>query len=344
MSITLVFDLEKYPAFSRLSDPGQTIQSIVDKEHAIMEKQQNAFPTTHFNEMLDIIRKTSESSTCDIQRAMERMQGTNDRMQHSATEIRSTGEIVRSNVSELKHIGTTLMSTMSEFKAIQEALKELPILLSKSQTKGSVGEVCVSSFLKEILSPGDFTIESTSSASRSGDIRVTRRDFECMIDSKFYKQTVPKKEVEKLRRDMNERKVRCGVLLSLTSGVSGFKSVDMDVYTDEHDKLACILVLSDTKDKPERILVGMKMLELVWEFFMKKNPVSNSSLAIRDKSVSVLQNILDSSEDLRDLTKQYEKHKKVIFEGLSSFHEHLVKTVERHVARVQEKLNVFAES
>lgn len=69
MSITLVFDLEKYPAFSRLSNPAQTIQSIVDKEHAIMEKQQSAFPTTHFNEMLDIIRKTSESSTCDIQTA-----------------------------------------------------------------------------------------------------------------------------------------------------------------------------------------------------------------------------------------------------------------------------------
>lgn len=341
--VTIVFDMEKYPAFKNLKDPMQTILSIVDKEHAIMEKQQSAFPTTHFNEMLDIIRKTSDSSKYDIKEAMQQMQGTHERMQHSATEIRSTGEIVRSNVSELKSVGMTLISTMSEFKVIQEALKELPILLSKSQSKGSVGELCVSTFLKESLCPNDFTVENTSTTARSADIRVTRRDFECMIDSKFYKQTVPKKEVDKLRRDMNERKVRCGVLLSLTSGVAGFKSVDMDVYTDENDKLACILILSDTKDQPERVVVGMKMLELVWEFFLKKNAVSNSSLAIREKSVSVLQNILESSEDLRDLTKQYEKHKKVIFDGLSSFHEHLVKTVERHVARVQEKLNVFSE-
>lgn len=340
--ITIVFDLKKYPAFRSLKDPVQTIESIVDKEHTILERQQNVFPTTQFNEILDIIRRTSESSTYDIKSAMERVQGTNERMQHSASEFRSTGEIVRSNVSELKHIGTSMLSTMSEFKVIQEALKELPIMLSKSQSKGSVGEVCVSSFLKDSLSSGDFTIESVSGTSRSGDIRVTRRDFECIIDSKFYKQTVPKKEVEKLRRDMSERKVRCGILLSLTSGVAGFKSVDMDVYTDENDKLACLLILGDAKDKPERVLVGMKMLELVWEFFLKKNTVSSSS-AIREKLIGVLENILESSEDLRDLTKQYEKHKKVIFDGLSSYHEQLVKTVERHVARVQEKLNIFSE-
>jgi hypothetical protein len=342
-NITIVLNMNDYPAFRYFKNPTQMIMTLIEREHSILNSQHSAVPTTQSTEVLDIVKKALDNSRTELKEGMRKIEETNDKIQHTATEIRSTGEILRSNASEFRTFGQTMASSVSGLKAMEETLKELPVMLSKSQTKGSIGEVCVSTFLKESLSQGDFTIESTSTTSRSGDIRVTRRDFECMIDTKFYKHTVPKKEMEKLRRDMSERKVQCGMLLSLTSGVSGFKSIDMDVYADENDKISCVLVLSDVKDKPERVLIGMKILELVWESFLKKNAISSSSLAIREKSISVLQNIMESSEDLRDLVKQFEKHKKTIFEGLSSFHEYLVKTVEKHIARVEEKLAVFSE-
>jgi hypothetical protein len=339
MEITI--DLRMYPAFLELTDPKQTILSILDTQHIIFQSQRSAIPTTHLSEMMDILQRSSCKTTLAIQETIQKMKVTDERLRHSVTDIQSSGEIVRSNLSELRGVGSSMLSSVSEFKILQETLKELPVLLSKSQTKGHLGEICVSDFLRETLTPADFVIESTSTQSHSGDMRVSRRDFECIVESKFYKQTVPKKEVEKLKRDMSERKVRCGVMLSLTSGVAGFKSIDMDVYTDENDTVACILILSHSKENPERILVGLKTLELIWEFFLKKNTVSSSSFAIREKSITILQNIMESSEDLRDLVKQYEKHKKSVFDSLSSFHDQLVKTIEKHTARVQEKLNAF---
>ena len=339
----MTIDLGMYPGFLELKDPKQTILSILDTQHAIFQSQRCSIPTTHLSEMMDIIQGSAGKTTLAIQETIQKMKGTDEKMRHSAIEIQSSGEIVRSNIAELRSVGSSMLSSVSEFKVLQETLRELPVLLAKSQTKGQVGEICVSDFLRETLTSADFVVESTSTQARSGDMRVTRRDFECIVETKFYKQTVPKKEVEKLKRDMAERKVRCGVILSLTSGVAGFKSIDMDVYTDENDNLACILILSNSKEHPERILVGFKTLELVWEFFLKKNVISSSSFAIREKSIHFLENIMESSEDLRDLVKQYEKHKKGIFESLSTFHDQLVKTIEKHTARVQEKLNALVE-
>ena len=342
MEFKIEIDIRDYPLFMELKDPKQTILSILDTQHSIFKGQRSTVPTTHLSEMTNLLEKTSDKTNQDNYAIVQTMKGTEERIRHSVVEIKSTGEIVRSNVSELQSVGKSFLTTMSEFKSVHDALKELPLILSKSHTKGQVGEVCVSDFLRDALSPSDFTVEPTSTTARSGDIRVTRRDFECIVDSKFYKHTVPKKEVEKLKRDMSECKVRCGILLSLTSGVSGFKNIDMDVYTDENNKLSCVLVLSHCKDNSERILVGVKTLELVWEFFLKKNLSTFSSLAIREKSISVLTNILESVEDLRDLMTQHDKHKKNVFDSLSSFHDQLVRTIEKHTARVQEKLNSFS--
>lgn len=330
-----------YPAFLELQNPKQTVLSILDTQHSILQRQRSTVPTTHLTEMMEKIQITSKQSGAEIQNNVNAMKSTGERLNHTAVELRSTSEIVRSNMSELRSASELMRTSLSEFSTIQATLKQLPLLLAKSQTKGSIGEVCVAEFLKETLGNSDFIIEDTSTTARSGDAKVSRRDFECVVDSKFYKNAVPKKEVEKLKRDMADCKMRCGILLSLTSGVSGYKSVDMDVYTDDNDKLCCMLILGQAKEHPDRITVGLKVLELVWEYFLKKNASSEVSLSIREKTVGVLGNILESAEDLRDLVRQYERHKKSITESLTTFHEELVKTIERHSVRIQEKLNIF---
>jgi hypothetical protein len=337
----LTIDLEKYPAFLELQNPTQTVLSILDTQHSIFQRQRSTIPTTHLTEMLEKVQSTSKQSGAEIQSNVNAMKLTGERLNHTAVEMKSTSDIVRSNMSELRSASELMRSSLTEFSTIQSTLKQLPLLLAKSQTKGTIGEVCVAEFLKETVGNSDFIIEDTSTTSRSGDVRVSRKEFECVIDSKFYKNAVPKKEVEKLKRDMAECKLRCGILVSLTSGVSGYKSVDMDVYTDDNDKLCCMLILGQAKENPERITVGLKVLELVWECFLKKTTTSDVSLSIREKTVGILGNILDSAEDLRDLVRQYERHKKSVTESLTNFHEELVKTIERHSVRIQEKLNMF---
>jgi hypothetical protein len=330
----LTIDLTEYPAFLELKNPEQTVLSILDTQHSIFQRQRSTIPTAHITDILEKVESSSKTNASAMKR-------TDERLNHTALELKSASEIVRSNMSELRTASEMMRNSVSEFSNIQSTLKQLPLLLAKSQTKGSIGEVCVTDFLRESLGSNDFIIEDTSTTSRSGDVRVSRRDFECVIDSKFYKNSVPKKEVDKLKRDMGECKMRCGILLSLTSGVSGYKNVDMDVYTDDNDKLCCMLILGQAKEYPERITVGLKVLELVWECFLKKSGTSDVSVMIREKTISVLGNILESAEDLRNLVRQYERHKKSVTDSLTNFHEELVKTIERHSVRIQEKLNVF---
>jgi hypothetical protein len=351
MDLTIVLDLRKYPAFMDLVDPKQTILSLIDTQHSIFQNQRNLIPTSQLNEMLKGVEKATTSSTDELKitttnilQTFREMQTTQDKVKHSASEIKSTNEIVRANVSSLKSVSDVLQGAVTEFSDMKETLKQLPVILAKSQSKGTVGETCVSDFLKESLHSTDYVIETTSGTARSGDMRITKRDFECVIDTKFYKQAVPKKEVDKLKRDMFESKSRCGVMLSLTSGVSGYKPIDLDVYVNENDKTCCVLILTNVKEYPERILVGIKTLELIWEFFLKKSVTSTLSCSIREKSLSILSTIMESAEDLRELVRQYERHKKTITDSLTTFHDMLVKNVEKHIVRVQEKMNALSDS
>ena len=45
-----------------------------------------------------------------------------------------------------------------------------------------------------------------------------------------------------------------------------------------------------------------------------------------------------------DLVRQYERHKKTITDSLTTFHDMLVKNVEKHIVRVQEKMNALSDS
>jgi hypothetical protein len=73
--------------------------------------------------------------------------------------------------------------------------------------KGAVGERLLEQYLIESLSQNEYDIELVSSEKNSGDILISKRNIQIMIDVKYYTNTVPTKEVEKLKRDMKVKKI-----------------------------------------------------------------------------------------------------------------------------------------
>lgn len=343
MRITI--NLDRFPAFLDLEDPERTVLSILDTQHAIFKTQKSSLPTKSLSDsihgVLDSIRDANSMSVSDIR-------ATNEKVASSVRDMQSTSDIVRLKMGDLTGVGETmkysiseLRSSLSEFKSVHETMKQLPVLLAKSQSKGTVGEKCTFDFLMDAFSGSDFLIEKTSSTAHSGDMLITKRDFACVVDSKYYKHSVPRKEIEKLKRDMLETSTRCGVLVSLTSGVSGCKPVDMDVYMNEKSEQCCVVILSHVRDAPDRVTVCIKLLDVIWEFFLKKADVSMSSLAHRDRSIQFLSSIMESFDEIRRLVRTFEQHRKTITDSLSGFYEEMVRTIDLHGVRIQERLATF---
>jgi hypothetical protein len=192
-------------------------------------------------------------------------------------------------------------------------------------------------FLKRTLCSIDYTIEDTSISAHSGDIRVSKGEFECIIDSKLYKQSVPKKEVEKLKRDMSDKNIRCGMIVSLTSGISGMKPIDIDFFTNDNDNLCCIIALANLQTEPDRFIVSLKLLELLYDRVLK-TIVVNTCSTTKEKSKEIFEDVYKSAEELNELIKSFEKHKKAVNESLETFHQQLLRAIVKHISRVEERV------
>jgi hypothetical protein len=107
---------------------------------------------------------------------------------------------------------------------------------SKSQRLGEIGENIVASLLQQAF-PGD-TFEVTAKEGHVADIRA---QFDVgggqmragIIEVKLYSHDVPSKELDKFRRDMAETKVRYGLMVSLTSRLTGIKGPLMVEQTED---------------------------------------------------------------------------------------------------------------
>lgn len=115
----------------------------------------------------------------------------------------------------------------------ENIMNNLNSKLLGSSTKGQIGE----SGLNEVLSTylKGYSITNTEKTPHSGDFIIEQNNNKIMIDSKLYKKTVGKTEIDKLVRDMEENKITSGILISTTSSIAN-KSPPIDTEKREDGK------------------------------------------------------------------------------------------------------------
>jgi len=135
--------------------------------------------------------------------------------------------------SVLSSATTTNNSTLSD---ILERLK--PMLSveeyfrtnNNSNIKGKRGENKLEPLLSQILPEAN--IINSSGSAESGDFMIERTNKPTvLIDTKDYNTSVPKKEVDKIIRDIERRKC-CGILLSQNSGIALKYDFEINVHNN----------------------------------------------------------------------------------------------------------------
>ena len=328
---TVEFDWEDLSLLRDLPDPDSVIRAMVHQSYAIFASQHSAQPNIA---LYDRIQRTCEQ-------LMRTSSAVSSDQQQS---LRSLNEMVlglSSTQRSSSHAIETAIASLNETQASSlDIIQKLPIMLSKSQKRGEMGEACLLKFLEESLCQTDYNIEDVSKKAHSGDILIMKRDFQVLCDGKFYTRTVPKTELTKLKTDMNARHVRCGLLISFDSGVAGCTNTDLEFYTNDEGKLCCVAVLGKVKDTPERITMCVYFLETVWKK-MLESPIEAKSV-VTETAKTTLEDILTSASDLSDLIRDFDKQKKVIEGSLCSFQSLLMRNISTHTARIEERLRLFS--
>lgn len=115
----------------------------------------------------------------------------------------------------------------------ENMMRTLNERLLGSSTKGKVGEMGLNEVLTTFLK--GYSVTNTEKLDHFGDFVLEYNKNKIMIDSKLYKKTVGKAEIDKLVRDMEEQEIYSGILISTTSTIAN-KVPPIDIEKREDGK------------------------------------------------------------------------------------------------------------
>jgi hypothetical protein len=310
----VVIDLEEYPLLLKLRDPEGALRGMIDTQYSVFASQVESQPSAQVLQ--------------DIANACSSLRTTSDAM---TRDLRDMNSSLSRDLRDMSQNQKTSLTTMND------VVQKIPVLFAKSVSRGVVGEKCLLDYLKETFCSSDYQFEETGTIARSGDILVSKRDYHCLCDAKFYTKKVPKAEVLKLKRDMEERHVRCGVLVSFESGIAGYTNLDLEFFTTERNELCCVAVVGNAKECPAKVEMSIRFLETIWKTALQQDVRSTARSTLQDKAKQVFRDVLDSTEDLVNLIKDSEQQKK----HYEDFHRRLLTIITTHKTRIEERLRIL---
>lgn len=214
--------------------------------------------------------------------------------------------------SVLSSATTTNNSTLSD---ILERLK--PMLSveeyfrtnNNSNIKGKRGENKLEPLLSQILPEAN--IINSSGSAESGDFIIERPNKpNVLIDTKDYNTSVPKKEVDKIIRDIERRKC-CGILLSQNSGIALKYDFEINVHNN-----FIVVFLHNVKYNEERIYLAIQIIDMLYPIVQQNANMEHESISSEQLN-AINKEFQEIISQKRKVIEQIEQHNKEIIKSIS---------------------------
>lgn len=123
-----------------------------------------------------------------------------------------------------------------------------------SASRGDIAENFIENICQESLP--DKTVKRSSGIAHEADFQIFAANCPAiMLESKNYTCVVSKKEIDKLKSDMDRMDMNYGLFVSFNSRITGKKHMEIETYDDK-----TILYLSDFGFNKDIIIMGIKTL------------------------------------------------------------------------------------
>jgi hypothetical protein len=296
--VKVEIDTADYPLYESMRDPAALIVSIIDRDYS-------AFASQHAH------RSVAEISD----------------------QIRDTME------PAMDEVGRVTADMRESLASVAAAIQNSALKMANSASKGAIVEVIGEQILKEGLDSKRYSVTNTSKIPHSGDhiISVAKTGFSMMVDWKDYGKNTPAKEVTKLKRDMAEQNVRCGLIVNATKGVTGYDNIDMDLFNTDDGQLSCMLVLGNVKECPMLVTIAVYYMESIFKKLLanksfETEPTNEPSR--RDEFADILM----ETHTLTKLIKSLATLREGMQSQIDSFNTELVGTIREFVTKITLRL------
>lgn len=199
------------------------------------------------------------------------------------------------NINDPNKIVTNEITLINKInKNINKSLGEIKILFNKNSSKCNLGENLIEEYFK------DYELTDTSGKPHSGDYQLKVDNLDIMIESKYYTNVVPLKEIEKLKFDMNHCGYNYGIMVSFNSNIYKKNNLSWEIKDGR-----IILFISNALDNnllPITIHILKNLINLV-----KTNNINN--ININQFADNAYENISDNLNEMLSLKTNINKIK-----------------------------------
>ena len=126
---------------------------------------------------------------------------------------------------------------------------------SNSSRKGQIGELRTGELLNQLFPSAE--IYDTGHTTANGDFRIVIQGIQILYEHKNFQNNVPKRDIEKFKRDIEVSDCDGGIICSDSSGISNHNDLDLEII-GEAQKPA--LYLHHTLTHPEKIQIAVNLL------------------------------------------------------------------------------------
>lgn len=173
---------------------------------------------------------------------------------------------------------------------LQLRLDERNSIYSNSSKRGAEGENDILTILNSLFP--NAIIQDTHSQSRSGDVRIELLGIQILYENKNFSSNVPKRDIDKFIRDVQESDVHCGIMCSENTGIANRNDLDIEILEGKP-----LIYLHNTKENVDKIRVAVLILVNILQ--------NNLEL-----DTSMIQKIKDLVKETEEITKIYNLQKK----------------------------------
>jgi hypothetical protein len=190
--------------------------------------------------------QNEEASRLDLERRIrdEERRNREDLLKEKDTRITSLEQQMRMTLSNVEQGMKDSSRSLTEgFHAFKEHL----LKNTGSQKKGVQGEGVFMNYVQRVFGSGgikeEFTLEDVGKEGHQGDLRMRWKGHKVLWEVKNYGRNVDQKEVTKFLRDMEENKdISVGIMVSLTSGITGHQKTGNIDLQELPDGRMCIFI------------------------------------------------------------------------------------------------------
>jgi hypothetical protein len=180
---------------------------------------------------------------------------------------------------------------------------------NNSNIKGKRGENKLEPLLSQILPEAN--IINSSGSAESGDFIIERPNKPTvLIDTKDYNTSVPKKEVDKIIRDIERRKC-CGILLSQNSGIALKYDFEINVHNN-----FIVVFLHNVKYNEERIYLAIQIIDMLYPIVQQNANMEHESISSEQLN-TINKEFQEIISQKRKVIEQIEQHNKEIIKSIS---------------------------